>query len=143
MRIFLKDVALRPSCYACPAKAGKSHADITLADYWGIETQHPEMDDDKGTCLLIVHTERGLSALDFGKMKTLEVGLEEAIRYNPSYLHAKSRPAIRDRFFDIYRYRTCSIDQLADDLFHESKYRIAVRTVKSGVKRIAKKLLSR
>ena len=40
---------LRPSCYQCQAKSGRSHSDITIADFWGINTEMPEMDDDKGT----------------------------------------------------------------------------------------------
>lgn len=35
MRIFLRNISLRPSCYACPAKSGKSGSDITLADFLG------------------------------------------------------------------------------------------------------------
>lgn len=33
MKGFLKNLYLRPSCYACPAKCGKSGADYTLADF--------------------------------------------------------------------------------------------------------------
>ena len=35
--LYLNDLTLRPSCFACPAKCGKSHSDFTIGDYWGIE----------------------------------------------------------------------------------------------------------
>ena len=33
MRAFLRDMILRPSCYQCQAKNGRSHSDITIADF--------------------------------------------------------------------------------------------------------------
>ena len=46
LRGFLKDLYLRPSCYSCSTKSGKSGSDITLGDYWGIGNVMPEIDDD-------------------------------------------------------------------------------------------------
>ena len=64
MQMFLKNICLRPSCYDCKYKAMKSQADITLGDCWGIEKYMPEMDDDKGTSVLLVHTEKGQEYID-------------------------------------------------------------------------------
>lgn len=36
MKSFLSNMNLRPSCYECPSKNGRSGADITIADFWGI-----------------------------------------------------------------------------------------------------------
>lgn len=82
MRLFLSDVILRPSCYQCHCKEGKSGSDITIADFWGIGNISPEMDDDKGTSLVIIQTEKGkkvFSSLDITKK---EQTYEEASRYN-------------------------------------------------------------
>lgn len=84
MRAFLSDMILRPSCYNCQAKCGRSKSDITIADYWGIDQVHPQMDDDKGTSLLIIRTEKGQKALDFTKMAYTESTYEEAFKYNPA-----------------------------------------------------------
>ena len=59
MRAFVKDLSLRPSCYQCAFKGLHRCADITLADFWGVEHVCPEMDDDKGTSLVLLHTEKG------------------------------------------------------------------------------------
>ena len=61
MKGFLCDIFLRPSCYACPAKSGKSGADITLGDFWGIENHFPKFDDDKGISLVMIQTQKGQS----------------------------------------------------------------------------------
>lgn len=64
MRCFLNDLCLRPSCSNCPAKAGASSADILIGDFWGIDSMHPEIFDDKGCSLVIVYTEKGQDLLN-------------------------------------------------------------------------------
>lgn len=84
MKGFLADLYLRPSCYACAAKCGKSGSDITIADYWGISNHHPEWDDDKGTSLILVNTLYGVKCfkkLDFEFEETL---YGQALEGNPS-----------------------------------------------------------
>ena len=46
MRMFLRNYCLRPSCYECEAKLVRC-ADLTLADFWGINFVAPEMNDNK------------------------------------------------------------------------------------------------
>lgn len=50
MKAFVRNLALRPSCGTCAFKGYEQVADITLADYWGVEQLAPELDDDKGGC---------------------------------------------------------------------------------------------
>lgn len=58
MQMFLKNYSLRESCYSCKIK-GHSDADITVGDFWGIEDYLPNMNDDKGTSLIIVKSKKG------------------------------------------------------------------------------------
>ena len=53
---------LRPSCYKCHMKGLCSVADLTLADFWGITDVASQLDDDKGTGLVIIHTDKGEKA---------------------------------------------------------------------------------
>lgn len=50
----------RPSCYECPFKGFPQKADITLADFWGIEHLDQNMDNDKGTSLVMINSDKGL-----------------------------------------------------------------------------------
>ncbi len=59
MRGFLKGTFSRPSCHKCPSKSSRSGADITIADFWGIERVLPELDDNKGTSMAIINTQKG------------------------------------------------------------------------------------
>lgn len=48
-RAFLDDWTLRPSCYACPFKSGRSGSDLSLGDFWNVREVLPGSDDDRGT----------------------------------------------------------------------------------------------
>ena len=99
MKAFLKDIILRPSCYACKAKGFSSLSDVTIADFWGIETVFPEMDDDKGTGLVFVNTVRGKNAIDFTQLNVSETNYDQIKPLNPAcYCSSKPHPK-RKEFF--------------------------------------------
>lgn len=100
MTAFLSDIGLRPACYECPFKTKSRCSDITLADFWGIQAVLPEMDDDRGTSLVICHSEKGEKILEQIAEECLiqEVELEQAIRYNPSLVHSALKNPNRDQF---------------------------------------------
>lgn len=97
MKCFLNNLCLRPSCYACPARDGKSGSDITLADLWGTESICPDMDDDKGTSLVLLRNK------DFELPNFNKKGIEykEALKYNPSIETDVNIPGKRNKFFKI------------------------------------------
>ncbi len=101
MKAFLRNICLRPSCHACHFKSLHRGSDITLGDFWGIRNILPAMDDDKGTSLVVVHTETGQELLNRvqSQTKLRAVDLEAAIKYNSSMVEsAKVHPA-REAFF--------------------------------------------
>lgn len=59
MKLFLANICLRPSCHECKFKSLNRSSDITIGDSWGIEKYMPEMDDDKGTSVVLIHSEKG------------------------------------------------------------------------------------
>ena len=100
MRAFLRDMILRPSCCQCQAKSGRSHSDITIADFWGINTEIPEMDDDKGTGLVLVNTSKGQASLDWSNITYKETTAEAALRHNPAYNRSVTAHPKREEFFN-------------------------------------------
>lgn len=101
MSAFLRNICLRPSCYKCANKTIHRESDITLADFWGIHTIMPEMDDDKGTSLLIVHSEKGRQLLNSvkGQLILKKADLTEALHYNHSLYSASPCNPKREAFF--------------------------------------------
>lgn len=99
MQAFLADFSLRPSCYACPAKGGKSGSDLTIGDFWGIEKIAPEIDDDKGCSLVIVHTDKKVNRLSNNSILS-EISLrQDPFKGNPSYYTSPYQPVNRAFFF--------------------------------------------
>lgn len=98
MKAFLKDLSLRPSCYNCAFKEIDRQSDITLADFWGIENVKPELDDDKGTSLLLVHSQKGLDKIKGLETIMEEVDFMESIQYNPSMYQSVKKPDKREIF---------------------------------------------
>lgn len=100
MRAFLKDMILRPSCYRCKSRELRSGSDITIGDYWGIDDVCPEMNDDKGICLVLANTEKGKSILESDGMKFKETSFEEGYRGNPSICRSPMPWIRRKQFFE-------------------------------------------
>lgn len=104
-RLFLSNICIRPSCYNCQSKNGRSGSDITIADAWGIEKMLPEMDDDRGASLVIVHSLKGKILFDkLNNLRKVSVNMGDMITpYNPSYdCSVKPNPKRTD-FFENYQ----------------------------------------
>lgn len=100
MKAFLSDLILRPSCHDCKAKSGRSHSDITIADFWGIEHVFPQMDDDKGTGMVFVNSEKGQFVVGLPNLAVMETTYEEVKHLNKPY-HSSVQPnPHREYFFD-------------------------------------------
>ena len=140
MKAFLSDIILRPSCYQCKAKQGKSNSDLTIADFWGIDNEIPDMDDDKGTGLILVHSVKGKSILDFSKMKYVETSLEVASKYNPGLQSSILCPPKREYFFSRLDHAK-SVIHLINKCFQPSvkqRIRNRLRLYKTVIKNFVK-----
>lgn len=107
LKAFLANYDLRPSCYNCAFKQHNSGADITLADFWGIEHILPEMDDDKGVSLILVNSEKGRVILEDirDNLTVVAVDYQSAVRYNSAIIRSVYRPEERDRYICDVRKR--------------------------------------
>ena len=99
MKAFLGNIILRPSCYECKVKDCSSQSDITIADFWGIETLFPQMDDNKGTGMVFVNTEKGKSVLDFAQMRVAETTYDSIRPLNPACWRSAQPHSKREDFF--------------------------------------------
>ena len=99
MRGFLADLYTRPSCHACPAKQLRSGSDITLGDFWGIESLMPEIDDDKGVSAIIVNSDKGKQVLHNINVELHEVQYDELTKRNPALVKSFPKTPKRTEFF--------------------------------------------
>lgn len=99
MLAFLNDICLRPSCYKCPTKKGSSHSDITIADFWGINEFNIEMDDNKGTSLVLINTKKGVELIKEIKMQSKKVSIDKALALNQSWKKSAKPHELRNLFY--------------------------------------------
>lgn len=97
LRGFISNCYLRPSCHHCKIRADQYRSDLTVADFWGVEKNHPDWNDDAGTSLVVVHTEKGREALRQAApaLRVLPLDKEDALRENPSYYHCVAPNPLR------------------------------------------------
>lgn len=99
-RLFYDNRMLRPSCYRCPYAAVKGRpGDLTIADFWGVEsTPHAREDDGAlGVSLVLANNEAGLHTLS-----QLDIGCEsatmaEALLRNPMLKRPSTYEGDHDR----------------------------------------------
>lgn len=99
-RGFLRNLCLRPSCYDCKCKNGRSGSDLTIADYWNIRNVRPDYDDDRGVSSVLVNTEKGLllwQAIS-GKLDFIETDYDDCIQVNKGFSEHVPVPSKRQKF---------------------------------------------
>lgn len=98
-------VCARPSCHACQFKGTDRVSDITLADYWGLKWNNPNLGEEQmknGVSLIIINSEKGQYIFDMfskNQMYTEEHTLEEAVKGNGGYYNSQRPGLYRDYFF--------------------------------------------
>lgn len=88
MRGFLHDCYLRPSCFHCKHKGLEHSSDITIGDLWGAEIISPELDDNKGTSLVMIFSEKGRKLFESvsSGLKSKMVTADEVVKHNPAII---------------------------------------------------------
>lgn len=135
MQAFLGDLCLRESCHSCHAKGEHHSADLTLGDFWGVEQLEPELFDNKGTSLVLVHTQKGQKL--FGavrdQLKTCETDAQKAISFNPAMVRSSPKNKNREKF----------LAQINSQSFPKTvnKYRPKhpIRALKAAIKKLIKR----
>lgn len=98
---FLANLTLRPSCYQCQYKTIERESDITLADYWGVETVHPELANQQGVSLVITHTSKGEKYVENIQefINCGETDIDKATKMNSAINNSVKYPQNREAFF--------------------------------------------
>ncbi len=104
MNGFLADLYLRPSCYNCPFKTiPKGTADITIADFWGVDKIMPDVNYQKGASLVLAHNPQGMKLLESigDSFEGRECNWEKSVRKNQTLLRSAAEPLERADFFEL------------------------------------------
>lgn len=100
---FHYNLTLRDSCYDCKFCELPHEGDITLGDFWGIENYAPDLNDKKGTSLVLVNTLKGQKLFEsvLSKLKAFKEMPLSTIANNRIYSTVKMHPN-RKYFLQLY-----------------------------------------
>ncbi len=130
MKAFIKNMSLRESCYDCHSKSLERESDITLGDFWGVDNIAPDMNDNKGTSLVLINSRKGQQIFDEIKEDIVfkEVNIDDATLYNTSAFKSAEKPVNRDIFIsDVY---TLGFDAAVKKHIKENKIKKYVSALK-------------
>lgn len=101
MRLFLQRICQNESCVDCRYRKLPRIADITLGDFWGISNYHCEMNDNKGTSVVLLNTTHGMDLFNSvaDQVKYCESTVENAIAGNPCIVRSSIQHPRRAEFF--------------------------------------------
>lgn len=100
MQSFLRNVNLRPSCYKCSAKNGRSGADLTIGDFWGIPS---DVDDDQGASQILVTSSHGAALLNEAQIHGTRYPESYVQQHNTAYYASVGEPSRRKYFWRLYK----------------------------------------
>lgn len=103
LRLYINGITVRPSCFNCPMKGGRSHSDITLADAWGIKEVFPDMDDEQGASVVCLNTDAGIGLYSAVSKVSRPFPKDAFFKSNPSFHSSTKESSYRNLFWELYK----------------------------------------
>ena len=132
------NVFCRPSCYNCQYKDFPRMADITIADYWGIEKVDKNLDNNIGTSMILLNSKKGEAYFELikDKLEYKETAFESIINGNLALLKSLE-PAKIDRLQFFKDLDTSTFEEVTEKYFPLNSSKIPLkRKVKKFLKLI-------
>ena len=138
MQAFLSNAILRPICFACPFKSGKSGADISLGDFWTVDQHIPGFNDDKGVTLVYLLSQKGIEAYTALDVSTYE--MKKGIEYNMAFSKSTKAKYPIDKFWRLYNKQGFKCVSKINESLKPSIFKRAKMYLNNRIKKMQKKL---
>lgn len=142
-RLFNSNLCLRPSCYSCKVKGLHNKSDISLGDFWHIETIDASFNDGNGVSLVLLNTEKGKaffqSVLKQSKIEIIDVSYKQACECNGAIVKSMRESDQRGAFFqDLRKYDFSEIKEKYAPVTYKIKLKALL--IKTGILPLIKKI---
>ena len=101
--IFGTTLAMRESCYQCQYASFKRSSDLTIGDFWGLESNYPEKGDNSGMSLVLVNSQKGNILFNSIREDIHFFETEKVHCLQPQLKAPISRPENRAEFWEDFR----------------------------------------
>lgn len=111
---FLQGYINRKSCYQCKYKGLNRRSDITLADFWGVDDYIKRFNDNKGTSLVYVNSNKGIEIIKAVREEFFirKITVKDFKNINTAYISSSQNIENRDYFFKKYSQKKRAKDIL-------------------------------
>lgn len=128
---------VRPCCGECKFKGVPRQSDITLADFWGIES---ELDDDKGTSMILVNSSKGKKYFNTVKKKLVykKKDFDSIVQENPMFVESIEISPVSSKFLldlDTVTFSDC-LKKYGCAPEKDSVVRKVLRKIKKSIKNL-------
>lgn len=101
MQAFLSNLSINNSCLHCKFNKLPRVADLSLGDFWGVDSYDKSMNDNKGLSIVLINSSKGKHW--FNKIKSQakyrELPIEIVVKHNPNICGSSKPHPQRDEFF--------------------------------------------
>lgn len=134
--IFYAHVMFRESCYNCKYTTPNRKTDFTIADYWGIEKNAPQFDDNKGVSLVLVRTQKAKDIFNsLNNIRVVKTDLQNSLQ--PQLQHPQYKGKYYSRFWGDYLKDN---NRAINKYFFPSRLRLLMLNEKKTIGKILRKL---
>lgn len=106
---YLANTIFRDSCYNCRFAGEPRQGDLTIGDYWRIETAHPDIriDETKGISCVLVNSDKGQKLIDIckGELILFDSTLAKIRERNGQLVAPCEMPEKRKEILELYAER--------------------------------------
>lgn len=119
---FMYAFAYRYSCYDCKFARIPRQGDITLADFWGVNTFFHDLDTSKGVSLVLANNDKGKKVWDCIKNHLVfrESTIDDGAKFNKNLIQETQMHPLREHIYSIIEKR--GYGYVATTLFRSQNY---------------------
>lgn len=136
MKNFLNNVYLRPSCYSCLSKSGRSSADFSLADFWSIDRYCRRFSDTLGVTLVYTSSQKGVILLEKLNYNSILLNEDKYIKYNRMFVCSAQKSKFSDLFWNKFALDGVSAIAYVEKLQKPSLVYLCISKIRLILKRI-------
>ncbi len=128
MNLYYSNNITCDACFNCKFTLQDRVGDLTISDFWGIEKENPDFEDELGVSMVLVNSQKGMELFSSLNGNSVEANIENAKQ--PQLKKPVEKPEDYDNFWKIYKEK--GIDYIL------KKYAIPKTTLKTIAYKIIK-----
>lgn len=131
-QLFLDAKIFRENCYSCPFAQELRIGDITLGDFWNVETEHSKFAEKvnikNGVSCVLINTEKGKRIVkNFAKdIFFIESSIDKIKKHNSQLIKPRECPSDRNKILSLYKHG--SFEKVNKEYVKKNYFKILIKS---------------